>query len=66
MECFGVPGLSLLWSIQSQKSRVLVSFLWVLSKVLTSGRSRYVGEKSGCWKSHIRNVHSLVTLWAVI
>ena len=55
---FGVPGLRLDWSIQTKKSRVLVSSTGVLSKGHTRGRS-WEARLFYCqrhWESHIRNL----------
>ena len=65
MAYFGVSGLNPHWSFEIQKSRVLVSFLGVLSKVLIRGRTWEVEETVyhlDFWRHHIRNVHLLVTL----
>lgn len=65
MAYFGVPELNLHWSFEIQKSRVLVSFLGVLSKVLIRGRTWEVEETVyhlDFWRCRIRNVHLLVTL----
>lgn len=60
---FRVPGLNPHWSFEIQKSRVLISFLGVLSKVLIRGRPWEVEETVyhlDFWRRRIRNV--LVTL----
>lgn len=38
--CFEVPNLRLNWSIRTKKSRVLVSFVGVISKGHARGRPR--------------------------
>lgn len=44
MEYFGVPGLISHWSFEIQKSRILISFLGVLFKVLIKERPWEVEE----------------------
>ena len=46
---FGVPGLYLLWSIQTKKNRVFVGFLEAFSKVLTVGEA--LGGGGDCLSS---------------
>ena len=59
-------------SIQTKKRRILVRSMGVLSKahtVLGGGRPWEVRETvyhKGCWESRIRNLHLLMTLWAII
>ena len=63
-----VPGLRPDWSIQTKRARVLINptkVLLVLSKEHIRGRHWEAGEivdHKGCWGSHIRNLHFLVTL----
>lgn len=44
----------------------MVSFVGVLSKGHVRGRPWEAGEDAHPMGRHIRNLHSLVTLWAVI
>lgn len=62
-----VFGLRLDQSIQTKKSRVLVSFPEVLSKGYKRGRpweAKGTIDYKGCWENHIRTFHLLVTLQA--
>lgn len=43
MDCFGFPGLSPDWSVQTKKSRRLINFVGVLSKGHAKGESWEAG-----------------------
>lgn len=67
MKNFGIYGLRLDWSIQTNKIRVVVSFAVgrVLSKEGTWGQSlkaRETIDHPGLWRNHIGNLHLLVTI----
>lgn len=68
LEYLGVLRLRPNWLIQTKKSRILVNSKKVLSKRCTRGRPWEVGKivyHKGCWGSHIKNLHLLVTLQAI-
>lgn len=69
VECFGVPRLVQDCTIQTQKSRVLVRFMGSYLRGPQTARPWATGEDAyhmGPWEGHIRNLHLLVTLEAVI
>lgn len=56
-------------SNKSLNSGVLINSIGVLSKKCMRGRPwevREIPEHKGCWECHVRNLHLLVTLQAVI
>lgn len=64
----GFPGWAGLIN-SNQKSRVLVNTAGVSCKGHKKGRQWEAGETTnhkGCWESHIRNFHSLVSLQAAV
>lgn len=63
LECFGFSRLRLDWSIQIQKSGILVSPMGVLSNRHTRGRSWEMETLQGPLGSHVGNLHLLMMLW---
>lgn len=50
------------WVSSNQKSRVLISLMWVLARG-TESRHWMVVETQGLLGSHIRAIHLLIALW---
>lgn len=68
VKCFGVPRLKPDWSIHIKTSEVLISFMGFLSgahKGKTLG-GRGDSLTQGGWGSHIRDLHLLVSLQAIV